>query len=122
VSLLAAEADKDASSPAPSDPQAVGELVVSTSENLSGGAEKLVLLVHGPPMSGKSTQATLLGSRYGVPVVTIFQLLEVRVNISAVVSVFCCAMVQYMQKYARVHQKPCCRCTRANTPNISMTA
>jgi hypothetical protein len=40
--------------------------------------ERLVAVVFGPPMAGTSTQARLLGSRYGVPVVTLDGLVEVR--------------------------------------------
>ncbi len=39
--------------------------------------EKQVVLLHGPPMAGTSTQAQLLAARYGIPTVTVDTLLHV---------------------------------------------
>lgn len=36
----------------------------------------LIVVLYGPPLAGTSTQASLLSSRYGIPVVTIDQLLQ----------------------------------------------
>lgn len=78
-----------ASGAAASDTAAAAAAVVAVGadEAAAGSAhvqpqpERLVVVMYGPPMAGTSTQARLLGQRYGVPVATIDGLIQVMVMI-----------------------------------------
>lgn len=52
---------------------AVADVASATADS---PAAPLVVLLYGAPLAGTSTQAALLGSRYGVPVVTVDSLLQ----------------------------------------------
>lgn len=48
----------------------------SPSAVAQGTSQPLVVILYGPPLAGTSTQAAMLGSRYGLPIVTVDGLLQ----------------------------------------------